>query len=64
MLKLWRQRQHDASWVQLIEALKRVKLFRLAKKIEEGLKPNMEQDKVAASMQVTKELRKEPSKSI
>ena len=37
MLTLWRQRQTNASWRQLIEALKQLKLKRVATEIEKLL---------------------------
>ena len=43
MLTLWRQRQTDASWNQLIEALNQLKLNRVATEIEKLLKPPTEQ---------------------
>ena len=53
MLTLWRQRQIDASWSQLIEALKQLKLNRVAMEIEKRLKSSTEQedDKVTGAMQ-------------
>jgi len=43
MLALWRQRQPSASWNQLIEALKQVKLNRIAIELEKLLVPSGEQ---------------------
>ena len=53
MLTLWRQRQIDASWSQLIGALKQLKLNRFATEIEKGLKSSTEQedDKVTGATQ-------------
>ena len=45
MLTLWRKQQTDASWSQLIEALKQLKLNRIATEIEKRLKSRTE-DKV------------------
>ena len=44
MLTLWRQRQIDASWSQLIGALKQLKLNRVATEIEKRLKSSTEQE--------------------
>ena len=44
MLTLWRQRQIDASWSQLIGALKQLKLNRVAMEIEKHLKSSTEQE--------------------
>ena len=44
MLTLWRQRQIDASWSQLIGALKQLKLNRVAMEIEKRLKSSTEQE--------------------
>ena len=50
MLALWRQRQPSASWNQLIEALKQVKLNKIATGIEKLLVPSGEQqDKMKAN---------------
>ena len=55
MLTLWRQRQADASWSQLIEALKQLKLNRVAREIEKRLKsPTELEDKMVGAMQVMK----------
>ena len=54
MLTLWRQQKIDASWNQLIEALKRLKLNRFAAEIEKGLESPMEQDKKSDPAQVMK----------
>ena len=55
MLTLWRQRQTDASWSQLIEALKQLKLNRVTREIEKRLKsPTELEDKMVGAMQVTK----------
>ena len=53
MLTLWRQRQTDASWSQLIGALKQQKLNRVAMEIEKRLKSSTEQedDKVTCATQ-------------
>ena len=51
MLSLWLQRQIEASWNQLIEALEQVKLNRIAKEIKRGLKLPTE---VADTMQAKK----------
>ena len=52
MLTLWRQRQTDASWNQLIAALKQLKLNRLAIEVEKLLKsPTGQGDKLADPMQ-------------
>ena len=52
MLTLWRQRQTKASWNQLIEALKELKLNRLAAEIENYLMPPTEEEvKVVNLMQ-------------
>ena len=52
MLTLWRERQTEASWNQLIEALVQVRLNRVAKEIRNGLKSPMEhEDKMADTMQ-------------
>ena len=42
MFTKWRQRTPKASWKQLIEALKEVKLTQLASKLEELLMPSVE----------------------
>ena len=52
MLTLWRQQKIDASWSQLIEALKRLKLNRVAAEIERGLESPMEQDETTDPVQV------------
>ena len=44
MLTLWRQRQIDASWGQLIGALKQLKLNRVAMEIEKRLKSTEQED--------------------
>ena len=49
MLTLWRQRQTNASWRQLIEALKQLKLNRVATEIEKLLKSSTEQEHMIAS---------------
>ena len=55
MLTLWRQRQADAIWSQLIEALKQLKLNRVARDIENRLKsPTELEDKMVGAMQVMK----------
>ena len=54
MLTLWRQRQTDASWSQLIEALKRLKLNRIATEIEKRLKSTEQEDKVTGVMPAMK----------
>ena len=55
MLSLWLQRQTEASWNQLIEALEQVKLNRLAKEIKAGLKPPTElEDKIADTIKTVK----------
>ena len=55
MLSLWLQRQTEASWNQLIEALVEVKLNRVAKEIRNGLKSSTEhEDKMADTMQAVK----------
>ena len=55
MLTLWRQRQTDASWSQLIEALKQLKLNRVAREIEKRLKsPTELEDEMVGEMQVMK----------
>ena len=55
MLTLWRQRQTDASWNQLIVALKQLKLNRLAIEIEKLLKsPTGQGGKLAGPMQAMK----------
>ena len=41
MFTKWRQRTPKASWKQLIEALKEVKLIKLASKLEELLMPSV-----------------------
>jgi len=47
ILALWRQRQPSASWSQLIEALRQVKLNRIATEIEKLLVPSeKQQDKM------------------
>ena len=52
MLTLWRQRQTEASWNQLIDALVQVKLNRVAEEIRKGLKsPTEHEDKMADTMQ-------------
>ena len=52
MLTLWRQRQTNASWRQLIEALKQLKLNRVATEIEKLLKSSTEQEhEIAGTMQ-------------
>ena len=52
MLALWCQLQPNASWSQLIEALKKVKLNRIASEIENRLKPSVEQqEKIVSAMQ-------------
>ena len=52
MLSLWLQRQTEASWNQLIEALTQVKLNRIVKCIKKRLKsPTEHEDKVADTMQ-------------
>ena len=52
MLTLWRQRQMNASWRQLIEALKQLKLNRVATEIEKLLKSSTGQEhKIAGTMQ-------------
>ena len=51
MPSLWLQRQTEASWNQLIEALVQVKLKRIAKEIKKGLKlPTEHEDKVIDTM--------------
>ena len=51
MLTLWRQRQTNASWSQLIEALKQLKLNRVATEIEKLLKSFTEQEhKIAGTV--------------
>ena len=53
MLSLWLQRQTEASWNQLIEALMQVKLNRIAKEIKKRLKsPTEHEDK--KTMEATK----------
>ena len=42
MFTEWRQRTPKASWKQLIEALKEVKLTQLASELEELLMPSVE----------------------
>ena len=55
MLSLWLQRQTEASWNQLIEALVQVKLHRIAKEIRKGLKaPTEHEDKMVDPMQAMK----------
>ena len=52
MLTLWRQRQTNASWRQLIEALKQLNLNRVATEIEKLLKSSTEQEyEIAGAMQ-------------
>ena len=52
MLTLWRQRQTNASWSQLIEAMKQLKLIRVATEVEKLLKSSTEQEhKIADTMQ-------------
>ena len=52
MLTLWRQRQTGASWNQLIGALVRVKLNRVAEEIRKDLKSTTEhEDKKAEAKQ-------------
>ena len=52
MLSLWLQQKTEATWNQLIEALIQVKLNRVAKEIENGLRSPT--DKVAEAMQAMK----------
>ena len=54
MLTLWRQQKVDASWNQLIKALKRLKLNRIAAEIEKGLDSPVEQDETTDPVQVMK----------
>ena len=55
MLTLWRQRQTNASWGQLIEALKQLKLNRIATQIEKLLKsPTELEDRMVSAMKVMK----------
>ena len=52
MLALWRQRQTNASWRHLIEALNQLKLNRIATEIEKLLKSSTEQEhEIAGTMQ-------------
>ena len=48
MLKVWRERQTEANWNQLIDALLQVKLNRIAKDIKSSLKPPTENDYIMA----------------
>ena len=54
MLSLWLQRQTEASWNRLIEALEQVKLNRVAKEIRNGLKSPTKQDKIVDTMKAIK----------
>ena len=55
MLSLWLQRQTEASWNQLIEALMQVKLNRIAKEIKTGLQsPTELENKIADTMETMK----------
>ena len=55
MLSLWLQRQTEASWNQLIEALMQVKLNRIAKEIKKRLKSPTEHEdkKTMEAMKIT-----------
>ena len=50
MLRLWRERHIDASWIQLIKALKGLKLNQIAVKIEKYLKPSTELEEKMANL--------------
>ena len=52
LFELWLQRQPEASWRQLIEALKEVKLTTLAVEIQEKLEPGIAYVCVHACMRV------------
>ena len=55
MLSLWLQRQTEASWNQLIEALEQVKLNRIAKEIKTGLQsPTELENKIVDTMETMK----------
>ena len=63
MFTEWRQRTPKASWKQLIEALKEVKLTQLASELEELLMPSVEchkhaeqESKVSQQQQLQKQL--------
>ena len=50
MLRLWRERHIDASWNQLIKALKGLKLNQIAVKIGKYLKPSTELEEKMANL--------------
>ena len=64
MLSLWLQRQTEASWNQLIEALVQVKLNRVAQEIKKGLKsPREHEDQRVDMMEPEASMKISPSQT-
>ena len=64
MLSLWLQRQTEASWNQLIEALVQVKLNRVAQEIKKGLKsPREYEDQRVDMMEPEASMKISPSQT-